>query len=312
MCNCLVMVYLFVQVFKVEILCLLFDRLFGIKMMFDVFFLILFYCDEVLLGDMVLVNLMLFVCMVILIYLVMDNFFLDIFFFFVFYCLLWVNWIKLLGERDNLDDLIDYFVLIWMSLVIMGYGEQSLEDYLGLFMKVGGFKYMVLYYRVYRLIYNEWFRDQNFIDSLIIDLLDGLDIGIQLLQYRVKWYDYFISVLLWFQKGDFVDLLFGMYVFVILDVVVGGDGKIIMMYGDLQLVGMVGFGNVLFDNFFLMVGDVLWLDLGFVMDFLMVMVVMINQFRQVFQVQCLFECDVCGGICYIEIILVYFGVMLFD
>lgn len=52
--------------------------------------------------------------------------------------------------------------------------------------------------------------------------------------------------------------------------------------------------------------------IGFEVDFSDVMVVMINEFRQVFQVQSLFEFDVCGGICYVEIFQVYYNVILLD
>lgn len=43
------------------------------------------------------------------------------------------------------------------------------------------------------------------------------------------------------------------------------------------------------------------------------MVVMINEFCIVFQIQCMYECDVCGGNkWYYEIVYSYFGVVLDD
>lgn len=52
--------------------------------------------------------------------------------------------------------------------------------------------------------------------------------------------------------------------------------------------------------------------IGLVVDFFNVIGVIINVLCFVFQFQKLYECDVCCGICYIEVICGYFGVVFFD
>lgn len=62
----------------------MFNCLYGLKIIFDVGYFVLIFVDEVVLGDLFNLRVYGFGCLVILIYLVMDNLYVEIFFFFVF------------------------------------------------------------------------------------------------------------------------------------------------------------------------------------------------------------------------------------
>lgn len=183
-----------------------FNRSQSYKTTFNAGYLVPIFCDEILPGDTFKVKLTGFARLATPIYPIMDNLQMETFFFFVPNRLVWDNWKKFNGERKNPDDSTDY-VVPTITSALSGFGPSSVFDYLGLPTKTPRIKIIALPFRAINLIYNEWFRDENLIDSLEVPTGDGPDDEtIYTLQRRGKRYDYFTSCLPWPQKGPAVCL----------------------------------------------------------------------------------------------------------
>ena len=125
----------------------------------------------------------------------------ETFFFAVPIRIIWDNWQKFCGEQDDPGDSIDFTIpqLAGGGNVL----EASLSDYLGwplnvTFDQLDG---SALWHRAYNLIYNEWFRDQNLQDSVVVDKDNGPDTPADyVVLSRGKRHDYFTSCLVAPQK----------------------------------------------------------------------------------------------------------------
>jgi hypothetical protein len=186
-----------------------FDRSHDYKTTLDSGYLIPFFVDEVLPGDTFKLRVNAFVRMNTLIAPFMDNVFMDTFFFFVPTRLVWDNWQRFCGEQKNPGDSTDFLIPSLSGTNTFDNG--TIFDYMGLPTGVSldpaNTPINALPFRAYNLIYNEWFRDENLIDSIPVLTTDGPDpISNYTLRKRAKRHDYFTSALPWPQKGPSVDV----------------------------------------------------------------------------------------------------------
>lgn len=324
-----------------------FDRSHSLKTSFNVGDIVPFFVDEVLPGDTFNVDTSKVVRLQTLLTPVMDNIYLDTYFFFVPNRLTWSHWKQFNGENTESAWIpqTEYEIPQITAPADGGWSVGTIADYLGVPTGVPDLSVSALPFRAYALVMNEWFRDENLSDPLVVPVDDATVAGVNTgtfvtdvakggLPYKAaKYHDYFTSCLPSPQKGP--DVLIpvasaGNYAVV-------GNGKSLGLT-DGSLTGLFGYQSVpggsalavksgdlgssvgtavpSSSNLNGSVGVATVSQLGDDLSKSGLIAVAsgnaaaatINQLRMAFQIQKLYEKDARGGSRYIEILKSHFGV----
>jgi len=295
----------FAEIPEAEIQRSTFDRSHGVKTTFNAGKLIPILVDEVLPGDTHNLKDHLFGRLATPIVPFMDNLYLDTHYFFVPTRLVWENWEKFNGAQENPDDTTDYIVPSMTSTAVTGYDSLSVFDHMGIPPKVPGLEHISLPLRAYNLIWNEWYRDQNLQDSVVVNKGDTADTpATYTILPRGKRKDYFTGALPRPQKGPAVNLPLGTSAPLKADAAAGGDFlTAISSTGAPKRIDTISASQAFFSPAALGGTDKpLYADLS------EATAATINSLRLAFQIQKMYERDARGGTRYVEILKAHFNV----
>lgn len=346
----------FAQAPQVDIQRSTFDRSSGHKTTFNAGKLVPIYVDEVLPGDTFEMSTSTIIRGSTPIFPVMDNANLDIYYFFVPNRLVWDHWKEFNGENttSKWEQTIEYSIPQIAAPsgngTVVGWEKGTLADYMGIPTLIGpgapqtNAQWTVnhLPFRAYCLIWNEWFRDQNLQDPVLIDTGDsqtngthlipeiepivkqnqGALTGANLLPVN-KYFDYFTGALPEPQKGPEVLLPLGSTAPVITQNTANAITSNASMtftstsfteVGKVHDVGIQTIGtnqgklafNAAPGTTVLETANAIPNNLA--ADLSNATAATINELRLAFQLQKLYERDARGGTRYIEIIKSHFGV----
>lgn len=292
-----------------------FKRVSRHKHTFDEGFLIPFYIDDVLPGDTFNVKASMFARLATPIFPIMDNMYMETFWFFVPNRLVWDNFVKQHGERTDPDDSVDYTTPVMDNSTFGTIQTNSLWDNLGLPMQ--GYAYLdkisALPFRMYNMIWNEWFRDQDLQDSAPVVKTDGPDDLADYGARRIgKFKDYFTTARPTPQKGPDVELPLGSTAPVerisstsyptFGGSGVGADSALNWVSGDPKLYRAGGnAGNST---------TATWgASSGLQADLTSATAATVNEWREAVTIQQAYEIDMRGGSRFIEMIFNHYGVV---
>ena len=179
------------------------------------------YCDEILPADSKKMSLGSLVRMATPLFPVMDSSYMDFYAFFVPNRLAWSHWENFMGQNDDsawVSD-VEYSIPILsiadlddqVGVAANAFLPDSIYDHFGLPTQVqipDGTAISALPLRSYNIIWNEWFRDQNYQNPIPVNTGDDDGNNSYTLLSVNKLHDEFTSVLPEPQKGESVSLMF--------------------------------------------------------------------------------------------------------
>lgn len=317
-----------------------FDRSASVKTSFNVGDIVPFFLEEVLPGDTFDVRTSKVVRMQTLLTPMMDNIYLDSYYFFVPNRLVWKHWKEFNGENTESAWLpTTEYSIPQITSPTSGWSVGTLADYFGLPTGVENLSVSALPFRAYALVMNEWFRDQNLQDPLVVPVDDATVVGVNTGNFvtdcakggkpyiAAKYHDYFTSCLPSPQKGPDVTL----------KVASQGDLPVMTKSDLIPNPGTVELRSKSYDgaphrySLFIQNNPSTNLNPGLYIDETSgqsgqvshqsfvpanlwainsgnAIVATINQLRMAFQIQKLYERDARGGTRYIEVLKSHFGV----
>ncbi len=317
-----------------------FDRSSSVKTSFNTGDIVPFFLEEVLPGDTFNVKTSKVVRMQTLLTPMMDNVYLDTYYFFVPNRLVWKHWKEFNGENTESAWIPEttYEVPQITAPSDTGWAVGTIADYFGIPTGVPNLSVSALPFRAYALVMNEWFRDQNLSDPLVVPDDDATVAGVNTGTFvsdvakggkpyiAAKYHDYFTSCLPSPQKGP--DVTIPIAKSGLLPVIAGDFNDLVNRSNPMKFLAIGSSGAIadvalkvdgtspvgtpvstarstdpLSDSSPLLVPANLYADFsgnGTVAS--------INQLRLAFQIQKLYERDARGGSRYIEILKSHFGV----
>ena len=146
-----------------------FDRSASLKTSFNAGNIVPFFLEEVLPGDTFNVKTSRVVRMQTLLTPMMDNVYLDTYYFFVPNRLVWDHWKEFCGENTESAWIPETeYSIPQITAPAGGWQVGTLADYFGVPTGVSGLSVSALPFRAYAHIMNEWLRDENLQDPLVV------------------------------------------------------------------------------------------------------------------------------------------------